>query len=102
MDYFADALSYIENNTEDTKKDFNTSPITLLKKEIGVKGHKEELKPLKTSPDSVGIEVSFTDNANSFTFNGQTYKTPIYFNKEQLKQGDKKTIEMLLYYYGLM
>lgn len=96
MDFFEDALAYINNKGGDTPR---TEPEPV----------KEDLFILEEEPEPEAPEVltptvekhskedlfTIDDTNNTITIEGVTYPIPSYYNKEMIRQREKNTIEMI-------
>lgn len=106
QDFFTDALAYIDNKENQTDgKVININrakpeaPITPLKVVEDIEEHKDFNKPF-ICPS--GSSVIISEDGRTLTIQGEVYEVPEWYNKEQIKKRDAKTIEMVFIHYGLI
>ena len=94
IDFFADARAFIENPSESASIDYTqTTPEAF--KPSKAQERKPEQKELCLY---YGLEIS--EDGSILTLDGETFKVPEWYNKEQIKARDKKTIYMVFIHYG--
>ena len=99
IDFFEDAIRYIDS--KETQPEPEAKPLIQLK-ETGQASRPEVLaKPeAVTEPEPRQKAYSIDINKNLITIQGQVCKIPSYYNRDMIKAGDKKTIDMVLISLG--
>lgn len=103
LDFFADAVAYIDSKDQNPKAPevIKEPPDLITFKETYRTGAKPELLTLDVVETEQKPEVyTIDDDKSTITIKGATYPIPTYFNKDMIRQRDKKTVDMVLIYLG--
>ena len=101
IDFFADAVAYIDAHASDTpsKPQQTQEHVKTVTDNIYIEDVKQEaLKPVTSPLQNKPYKIDLSQGI--VTLKGVTYPLPDVFNKKMLAQGDKKTIEMMFIYLG--
>lgn len=97
FDFFKDAIDYIDSKEKLPQKP-KEKPLVCFKETGLQKGPvllgKNEQKQVGNKPYTIDI------NKGLITIKGQVYNIPSYYNRDMIKEGDKKTIDMVLISLG--
>lgn len=101
IDYFADAIAYIDAHASDTPSKPQKIQEHEIKAEDRIYIEPEKhpaLKPVTSPLQNKAYNINL--DKEIVTLKGIDYPMPDVFNKKMIAQGDKKTIEMMFIYLG--
>lgn len=99
IDFFADARAYLEKKNQETQQ---TEP----KKPVTVEIVKPAPEPIEQEPENPFLfpelqDFFISEDISTLTYKNKTYAIPEYYNKEMIKNRDKKTLDMVFISLGL-
>ena len=103
IDFFEDAIAYIDSKQQNPKPPEVTpeAPQLITLKDTH-RVTKPELLTLEAEPEPEPDQKGYVinDEDSTITVQGTTYPIPTCFNKDMIRQRDKKTVDMVLIYLG--
>lgn len=99
LDFFADAVAYIDSKEQNpSPKAPEVEPPKVITLKDTYRAEKPDILTLEVEPMPEAYTID--DKNGTITVQGTTYPIPTCFNKDMIRQRDKKTVDMVLIYLG--